>query len=186
MINGGLGHGAGWRLPMAGDGPAGGAVRGERRLIGADHGSVPAGMSDADAGCSVPDRMPAGLPLPRLTAPERTGSAYYVVTTIDSSGRLADRSPLRVLRWEPGWTLRAAVTAAGAIVVVPQRNGTHAITTRGHLRLPAAIRHASHLRVNDRVLVAADADRGVLVVYPMVVLDAVLGGRGASGGQAAA
>jgi len=121
-----------------------------------------------------PPRPPTrGLPIARLFSPERDSSAYYVVTTIDGRGRLADRSPLRILQWRPGLPVAVSVVA-GAVVVVPQRGGREKITRQGHLRLPLPVRHACHFKAGDRLLMAACPDRGLLVAYPMSALDAMV------------
>jgi hypothetical protein len=114
-----------------------------------------------------------GLPLPRL-ASQRSGSAtYYVVTTIDSRGRLADRSPLRILQWRPGRRVDMS-TAHGAVIVLARRTGDDAVTRQGHLRLPVPIRRLSRLNSGDRMLVAAFADRGLLVAYTMPTVNAMI------------
>ncbi len=93
-----------------------------------------------------PPRPPTrGLPIARLFSPERDSSAYYVVTTIDGRGRLADRSPLRILQWRPGLPVAVSV-----------------------------VRHACHFKAGDRLLMAACPDRGLLVAYPMSALDAMV------------
>jgi hypothetical protein len=115
----------------------------------------------------------AGLPLPWLGRPETSGSIHYAVTAIDVWGRLADRSTLRSLNWQPGLTVAVSVTR-GAAVVMPHGDGRYAITREGRLRLPASIRHLSHLQAGDRLLVAACADHDLLIAYPMAALDTMV------------
>jgi hypothetical protein len=95
------------------------------------------------------------------------------VTTIDGRGRLADRSPLQVLQWRSG--LRVAVSVvSGAIVIVSQRDGAHAITRQGHLRLPVAVRRVCRLEAGNRLLLVACADRNLLMAYTMCALEAMV------------
>ncbi|SHL54370.1 hypothetical protein SAMN05443637_1403 [Pseudonocardia thermophila] len=102
---------------------------------------------------------------------------------------------MRKLSWAPG-TPVALHVVRGQVVVATRSavSGRHAITRQGHLRLPAAVRHACRLRAGARVLVAAHPDTGVLVVFTARVLDGVLracylslisgeNGTGANGGQ---
>jgi hypothetical protein len=118
-------------------------------------------------------RLPGGLPLPRLVGPARETSAYYTVTTVDGRGRLADGSPLRVLQWGPGLRLKLMVTL-GALVVAAHPDGRETVTRQGHLRLPADLRHSWRLNPADRLLVAAHPHQGLLVVYTMPALDAMV------------
>jgi hypothetical protein len=135
-----------------------------------------------------PGRQPSqptrGLPLPRLTLPGPTSSAYYVITTMDGRGRLAVRSPLRILQWQPG--LPIAVSVLHGAVVLIHRDGPQTITRQGHLRLPVSIRHACRLKAGDRLLLAANPKRSLLVAYPMAALDSmILAYHATTPGQAA-
>jgi hypothetical protein len=55
-----------------------------------------------------------------------------------------------------------------------------------HLRLPLAVRRWCRLAAGDRMPFAADGARGVLVAYPLAVLDRLLTGShaGVAGGEA--
>jgi hypothetical protein len=117
-------------------------------------------------------RLVRGLPLGDLTRPVRHSAAYYAITTIDARGRAGDTSPLRVLGWVPGRPVTMTLHG-GAVVVQPGGEG-HTVTSRGHLRLPADLRHALDLNPGDRLLLAAHPEHGVLVAYPMGTLDALL------------
>jgi hypothetical protein len=118
----------------------------------------------------------SGLPVARLALPGRSSSTYYTVTTIDGRGRLADRSPLRKLRWPPGLPIAVSVVS-GAIVVVSRSDGRELITRQGHLRLPVHVRRTCRLTAGDRLLVLASLGRRFLVVYPMSTLDAMVLGH---------
>jgi hypothetical protein len=121
-----------------------------------------------------PPRAPhGGLPVAHLASPTLVSSTHYTVTAIDGRGRLADRSPLRVLQWPPGFPVAVSVVQ-GAVVVVPSRKGREVITRQGHLRLPAAVRHLCRLKAGDRLLLAACPDRSLLLAYTMAALDAMV------------
>lgn len=125
----------------------------------------------SDAGSEQTPRL--GLPVPRLATPSNRVSTYYTVTAIDVWGRLADRSPLQRLQWQPGLPLAVSITQRVALVV-PHRDGRHAVTRDGRLRLPAAVRRVCRLEAGDRLLLAACPARNFLVAYPMFIVDAML------------
>jgi hypothetical protein len=148
----------------------------------------PGGMLPTESDFSSDDRLwsplrveqPAqrairGLPMASRVSSARVSSAYYAVSTIDDRGRLADRSPLRILHWAPGLPITLLVLP-GAIVVAAQVGGREAVTGHGYLRLPAGLRHALKLKPGDTLLVAAHPDRGLLVAYTMPTLDAMVAG----------
>jgi hypothetical protein len=115
-----------------------------------------------------------GLPLPELaTSPVPSSATHYAVTTVDARGRLADGSPLRELRWSPGRPIEV-VLVPGGLMAAAKSDGAFAVTKSGHLRLPADLRHALRLRSGDRLLVAVEADRGLLFAYTMATLDALV------------
>ncbi len=76
---------------------------------------------------------------------------------------------------------------AGIIVAIAAHDGVHRIDDRGHLHLPLAVRRWCRLAAGDRVLFAADRAAGVLVAYPLAVLDRLLADApvAAAGGEAA-
>ncbi|MEV6140655.1 AbrB/MazE/SpoVT family DNA-binding domain-containing protein [Nocardia sp. NPDC051990] len=49
--------------------------------------------------------------------------------------------------------------------------GRRGVTEHGHLALPAQTRRGAGIQHHDRVLLAADPDQGLLVVFPPRVLD---------------
>ncbi|WP_245589419.1 hypothetical protein [Amycolatopsis balhimycina] len=87
-----------------------------------------------------PSQVPTAASPPRLpvaTLIERAPQtmAYYAVTTVDSRGRLADRSPLRVLGWSP--LSRVSIeTVKGELILIRRCDGPDTITGQGHVRLP--------------------------------------------------
>lgn len=114
-----------------------------------------------------------GLPLPPLLTPMPVPSLYCVVTPIDVRGRLADSSPIRALSWPPGHPITITVTHQ-AIVATHRVGGTDCITRQGHLRLPARIRHLCRITSGHRLLVAAEPDAGLIVVYTIAHLESIL------------
>ncbi len=80
---------------------------------------------------------------------------------------------MTVLRWASGQHLDFTVEA-GPIVVARPGSGTP-VTSRGHLRLPLAVRRRSRIAAGDRVLVVPDHDRGEALVVPVAVLDDIVG-----------
>jgi hypothetical protein len=130
---------------------------------------APDGKPSADA--RAPEH--SGLPVARLRSPARKTKAHYVVTSVDLHGRLGDRSPVRLMGWEPGHPI-AVTLAAGAIMVTSRPGAGEAVTGHGHLRLPAPVRRASRLQPGDRLLVAAHPDAGLLVAYTPSALDQMI------------
>jgi hypothetical protein len=97
------------------------------------------------------------------------------LSAVDKSGRLADRSVVRALRWCPGTRLDIR-ESHGLITVRPADDGVHRIDDRGHLSLPLAARRWCHIAAGDRVLLTADLATGAVVVYPLPVLSELLAG----------
>ena len=126
------------------------------------------------------------LPLAGLSPEgERSTSVAYALSAVDKSGRLADRSIVRGLGWLPG-TRFDARERAGVIVAWAAVDGVCRVDDRGHLILPLAVRRWCRLAAGDRVLLAADHADGVLVAYPLGMLDRLLDGVRAvvAGGEA--
>ena len=122
---------------------------------------------------TVPSRHP--LPLPALRA-RRTSSAVYGLAALDCHGRVADRIIMQTLDWSAGLRLHIRETATGALTAAADPEGVYRITSHGHVRIPAPLRHRHGLRAGDRVLLAADPERSQLVIYPPAILDALLTG----------
>jgi len=115
----------------------------------------------------------AGLPLPALFSPLPTTSLYCVVTPIDDRGRLADRSPIRAMKWQPQQPLTISITQ-GIVVVVAQSDGAECVTRQRHLRLSARVRHLCRITSGDRLLVAAAPENHFIIVYSMPLLESIL------------
>lgn len=114
-----------------------------------------------------------GLPVAQFPAPTSAGSTYYVVTTTDQGGRLADHSPLQLLGWPPGATVSVRIRQ-NRFVVVKLGSGPHALTGQGHLRLPLAVRRFCRIEAGDRLLVAVSGDLAGLTICSTDILDPIL------------
>ncbi|MCY7287530.1 MAG: hypothetical protein LH624_04605 [Cryobacterium sp.] len=115
-----------------------------------------------------------GLPLAQLLIPPDGPAPFWVGTTADHSGRLADRSPLRYLGWAAGTAVKVRVHEASVVSVV-LGNTSHTVTAQGYLRLPLAIRRRCRIDVGARLLVAAWSDPSQLIICTSSVLAALLG-----------
>jgi hypothetical protein len=119
--------------------------------------------------------MTTSLPVARLRVrPARTGT-FYVVTRMDVSGRLAARSPLRLLGWEPGCSV--VLRIADGCVVVSRSDSGVTVAGQGCLRLPASVRRVFALGAGDQVLMAVDPRNDMVVLYPASMLDSALSPR---------
>ena len=112
------------------------------------------------------------LPLPSLIS-VRTSRLVYGLAAVDDRGRVADRVVLRALGWPAGQRLTIAETS-GILTVHTDPAGHYQVTSQGHLRIPAPLRHRCGLTGGDRVLLAADPDRSRLAIYPPTALDHAL------------
>lgn len=108
-----------------------------------------------------------------MTAASRTDQTVYGLARLDARGRAADAAVERALGWAPNARLDIR-ESAGLILVRPDAEGVFSITSQGHVRLPVTVRRWCGLGIGDQVLLAADADRNLLVVYPPTALDALV------------
>jgi hypothetical protein len=115
------------------------------------------------------------LPLAALRA-RRTSSAVYGLAALDCHGRVADRIIMQTLGWPAGLRLHIREAATGALMAAADPQGAYRVTSHGHVRIPAPLRHRHGLRAGDRVLLAADPEQSQLVIYPPAILDALLSG----------
>ena len=114
-----------------------------------------------------------GLPVPALREPAREPQYLCVVSVLDSSGRIADRSPIRALGWAPGQ--RIDIRAVDGVVEVRASGvGTSLIAKNGHLRIPVAVRRLVRLSVGDRVLVLAHSRGDAIFGYTMDAVAALI------------
>ncbi|MGW4714316.1 hypothetical protein [Nocardia sp. NPDC004260] len=127
--------------------------------------------------CGVP-----GLPLGNVEQPPAR-TAVHSIRPVDSNGRVVDKAVLTALDWRPGDQLSWRL-AGGLIVINRPGYGRRGVTKYGHLSLPAPVRRGAGIRIHDRVLLAADPQQELLVVYPPHVLDEILARRFAEGAHA--
>jgi hypothetical protein len=151
---------------------------GERADTGA-RATAPSLIVAAGLAHAVPGRPVDAVAVPRrlpLTPVHDTVAepTLYCTTVMNNRGRLADRTPLRVLGWGPDTTV--TVTAApGTGVIAIRRGGDHALTRNGFLHLSAEHRHACRLRAGDRLLLVARPAERVLLLFTPHALDAMVG-----------
>ncbi|MFD8497873.1 AbrB/MazE/SpoVT family DNA-binding domain-containing protein [Amycolatopsis sp. NPDC059657] len=126
------------------------------------------------------------LPLASVPTP-RTSAAVYGLAAVDRRGRVADHAILRALGWTAGTRLDITENCGLLVIRSSAAHGMFSVTNQGHLRLPAPVRHYSGLVPGDRVLLAADPARDLLVVHPPAALDDLLAQRHAEllGGELA-
>ncbi|WP_143234473.1 AbrB/MazE/SpoVT family DNA-binding domain-containing protein [Paractinoplanes atraurantiacus] len=98
---------------------------------------------------------------------------HYALTACDRQGRLADRSAINALGWEPHQRVAIEV-GAQRILVQPDDSARQALTREGFLRLPAAVRHRYGMRAGDRLLLAAVPDQNALLICFAAILDDLL------------
>lgn len=119
---------------------------------------------------SAPSRGP--LPLPKLGV-RRTSASVYGLSSVDNRGRLVDTRVMRELAWSPDLPL-TWTAIRGALVVTPDTAGVSRLTPKGHVRIPAPLRHLCALTTGDRVLLATDPISSRLTIYPPATLDILL------------
>lgn len=147
---------------------------GQTHVQGLLHAAGMAATDDTDSAIDVNSTGAGGrgLPLVELLDARSNGSRYCVTTTIDDRGRLADRTPLKVLGWAPGAAVTVSMVHNAGIILVRAR-GSDAVTRQGHLRLSANVRHGCRIHTGDRLLVVAHTTEDVLVAYTPFALDAM-------------
>lgn len=128
------------------------------------------GASTTGVGSQGPGGARMPLPLVELFSREGASSSFTATTSIDDRGALTDRSVLKQLRWTPGKPVQITmIPSSGVIVIRP--HGTDAITGKGHVRLPARIRHQLRLEAGDRLLLLALVNDDVLLAYAGSAID---------------
>ncbi|GLY99867.1 hypothetical protein Acsp02_71200 [Actinoplanes sp. NBRC 103695] len=134
---------------------------------------------------SLPDREQAARwrpttplarrPLPLLAlAEKRTGDAVYGLSTMDSGGRITDRTIVNALGWQAA--SRFSLHLHGKLVCLESDDtGIFKVRQNLALHLPVAAQRWCELTAGCRVLLAAYPQGGLLVVHPPVVLDEAIG-----------
>jgi hypothetical protein len=114
------------------------------------------------------------MPLPHLPSPVARSDLFCTVTPMDRRGRLADGSPIRAAGWRPGQPITIAVSQHPHVVIVKE-SGPDKITSGGHLRLPADVRHVCMLTTGDRLfVVVAVRPATTVAVYPMPTIEMII------------
>jgi hypothetical protein len=113
-----------------------------------------------------------GLPVAPLRGRPARPVMFYVVTRMDVHGRLAARSPLRLLGWGSG--CRVVFRVVESCVVVARSASGVAVSGQGRLRVPVALRKVVGLGAGDQVLMVANRADEVIAVYPASALDILL------------
>jgi hypothetical protein len=85
--------------------------------------------------------------------------------TMDCNGRVAEVAVIGALGWAPGTRLNIR-EIGGLVLITADGTGVFGLNAHSNLRLPAIVRHRCGLVAGDRVLLAAEPARGLLVVYP--------------------
>ncbi|MCG5471369.1 hypothetical protein [Micromonospora cabrerizensis] len=135
--------------------------------------SASKGPEDGQVGAGPYDHynlIARGLPLPRLARTLKPQAVHCAVTSVDVSGRLADRRPLQALGWFAGRPVDL-VARDNVITVTARRGGRWTINRQGHLVLPSSVRRSCGVERGHRLLVLAYLDRSVLLVYTMSALE---------------
>lgn len=113
-----------------------------------------------------------GLPIPELPSVPGPSGIFFVTTKMDDRGRLADRSALRELAWQPGSPV--SFTIVGAVIVAAPHRGRFMITQQGHVRIPAPVRHRCRIRPGDPLMLLVPSARDRLAIYTASALEAAL------------
>ncbi|WP_040840191.1 hypothetical protein [Nocardia brevicatena] len=102
--------------------------------------------------------------------------AVHSIRPVDTNGRVGDKAVVDALgRW-PGDLLSWRISG-DLILITRPGHGRRGVTKYGHICLPAAVCHATGIRIRERVLLAADPDHALPVAYPAAVLDDILARR---------
>lgn len=118
-------------------------------------------------------RSPRPLPVALVRAQPNTSGIYFTATPVDNRGRLADRSPLRVLGWVPNTQVSFMVRADG-VLVAAREPSPYTVTQQGHLRLPADMRRALRLSPGARLLVVVLPGSDLLAMYTATALEGLV------------
>lgn len=145
--------------------------------------AVPAKRSQTTAQCVVasltlpasPPASPLPLPppLPSLHRLPHDASMLYGIGRVDSSGRVANGHIVEALRWRPGDKLEMIVSH-GTIIIHSSPDGLFSVPRRPRIIIPARARRRCAIRPSDHVLLAAAPDYGIVIVYPLPVVDEMI------------
>lgn len=119
-------------------------------------------------------RTASRVPLPELSIAPIPARWRYAINRVDASGRLTDKSTLRLLGWEPGERCTMTPQSNRAMVIRRDPDGLIELPDRARIRIPASLRKRCGIRNGDRVLLAASEPDDVLVIYTMATLERLL------------
>lgn len=94
----------------------------------------------------------------------------YGIGRVDTSGRVANGDIVEALHWQPGDKLEMILTQ-GTIVLRLSPDGLFCVPRRPRIIIPARARQHCAIRPGDRVLLAAAPDYGIVIVYPLPIVD---------------
>lgn len=148
------------------------------------HVVAPTRRSQTTAQCVVaaltlPASVPATsqplrpLPLTDLDRLPRDTSLLYGMGRVDTSGRVANGDIVQALRWRPGDKLEM-ILSQGAIVIRVSPDGLFSVPRRPRIIIPARARRGCAIGPGDHVLLAAAPDYGIVIVYPLPVVDEMI------------
>jgi len=167
------------RFPVQGSASASGS----RAQLRRSRAAAPARRSQTTAQCVVealtlPASPPASsLPLPPPLASlhplPHDASMLYGIGSVDTSGRVANCDIVEALRWRPGDKLEM-IFSHGTIVIRVSPDGFFSVPRRPRIIIPARARRRCAIRPGDHVLLAAAPDYGIVIVYPLPVLDEMI------------
>ena len=146
--------------------------------------TVQAGRSLTTAQCVVAAlTLPASVPAisqplcpPPLNELHRLvydASMLYGMGRVDTSGRVANGDIVEALSWQPGDKLEM-ILSQGAIVIRASPDGLFSVPRRPRIIIPARARRDCSIRPGDHVLLAAAPDYGIVIVYPLPVVDEMI------------
>ena len=92
---------------------------------------------------------------------------------VDTSGRVANSDIVEGLRWRPGDKLEM-ILSQGAIVIRVSPDGLFSVPHRPRIFIPARARRRHAIRPGDQVLLVAAPDYGIVIVYPLSVVDEMI------------
>lgn len=113
------------------------------------------------------------LPLVDVRAAVADGSILYEVSRVDASGRLTSSGLVKALGWQRGARLGLAISADG-IALQRDKLGETLVSAQGFVVIPVRARSVCGIRNGDRLLLAAAALHGVLIVHTQSTLDAMM------------
>lgn len=116
------------------------------------------------------------LPLSELPAVPCDVELLCRIASIDAQGRVAEQSVVRALGWGDGQRLDIRVSS-GAVIVRSDASGVFTLARRCQVLIPASVRRWCDLRPRDRVLLAVDIERAVLVIHTMSAVQDMLRAR---------